>query len=684
MFIDSQFTWDYDSQMTEKSFAEYTGIEVKQFRETLLLHMGNAKKSLAERTHHKRQYDRRMNERQMQLRESKVASSKALDASLVVTECGGTKSDEHITSSSLGTYITYAVDADIRPVNDQVPFAEIPGLGIRNLALIYDCPALLVISKVIMKKRSAFRFMNDLIDKKEFHSTVKENWCMLVDGYAMFILAKRLKGMKRHLKYLNKKNGNVYDKMILNSAYREAILDEEKVLKQKTKVEWLKEGDHNSAYFHNILKGIKSKSRINFFGTNDEVFPIDMPDSLFKNKVDAEKALHMVKEVSNEEIKIALFDIDDDKALGLNGFTSKFFKSLWETVGKDLCAAVEEIFIIGKMLGELNTTLISLSAFIEWRQICDNIMLAQELMCGYLSKTKVPRFTFKVDIQKAYDIVSWNFLEFCLLKFGYHQIVIALICLVSEAYAFDFRVNVVMTELLRLLTLLTLPPRAFEIGVGLPVATCSSPQMFLMSTVVRLVNRAGEVKVFPLTDQDILERAKLEADEEVKMDNPNITMKEYIRLEEEKPRRRGKVYNWKTATYGKIWDNEDVHDLGSVETEFPTIVFNDTLTSEAALSCEPTVSSLNNDEIGFRISFDESNDEDYMVIFDKNSFSYKIIYVNNLKKDSENDNDKVNIPLLSLPKPTVSYFDDLNFFKYFENEFPAIVYNDAQTSKSDF
>ncbi|GJZ55215.1 hypothetical protein Tco_0610408 [Tanacetum coccineum] len=47
--------------------------------------------------------------------------------------------------------------------------------------------------------------------------------------------------------------------------------------------------------------------------------------------------------------------------------------------------------------------------------------------------------------------------------------------------------------------------------------------------------------------------------------------------------RRDKVYNWETATYGKIWDNEDVHDLGSVETEFPAIVFNDTLTSEAAL-----------------------------------------------------------------------------------------------------
>ncbi|GKD16786.1 hypothetical protein Tco_1205944, partial [Tanacetum coccineum] len=59
----------------------------------------------------------------------------------------------------------------------------------------------------------------------------------------------------------------------------------------------------------------------------------------------------------------------------------------------------------------------------------------------------------------------------------------------------------------------------------------------------------------------------------VKIDDSNITIEEYIRLEEENARRCGKVYNWETATYGKIWDNEDVHDLGSVETEFPSIVF---------------------------------------------------------------------------------------------------------------
>ncbi|GKB12305.1 hypothetical protein Tco_0846228 [Tanacetum coccineum] len=144
------------------------------------------------------------------------------------------------------------------------------------------------------------------------------------------------------------------------------------------------------------------------------------------------------------------------------------------------------------------------------------------------------------------------------------------------------------------------------------------------------------------------------------MDDPNITMEEYIRLEEEKAQKRGKVFNWKLLT----------------------IAFNDEVSSEKTLSGVPTVSSLD-DETDFRISFDNSDDEDYTVIFDKNSFSYKIVSTNDLKMYSENDNKKVNMPSLRSPEPTVSCFDDLDFFKDFENEFPAIVYNNAQTSKSD-
>ncbi|GJV35601.1 hypothetical protein Tco_1408078 [Tanacetum coccineum] len=94
------------------------------------------------------------------------------------------------------------------------------------------------------------------------------------------------------------------------------------------------------------------------------------------------------------------------------------------------------------------------------------------------------------------------------------------------------------------------------------------------------------------------------------MDDSNITMEEYIRLEEEKL----------------------VGMVRSIETEFPTIVFDDTFTSQVALSCEPTVSPLNDNQINFRISFGESNDEDYT-----------IFYPNKLKSDEDNYDKKVGV-----------------------------------------
>ncbi|GJU43222.1 hypothetical protein Tco_1200488 [Tanacetum coccineum] len=158
------------------------------------------------------------------------------------------------------------------------------------------------------------------------------------------------------------------------------------------------------------------------------------------------------------------------------------------------------------------------------------------------------------------------------------------------------------------------------------------------------------------------------------MDDPNITMEEYIRLEEEKAQRHGQTFNWQTAMFGKVENYEDEDDYSiDFETEFPAIVFDNTLTE---ILSEPMVCPPNENEADFRISLDESDDEDYTVIFDENLFSYKIISINDLKTDS-----RIDKPLS--PNPTVDYFDDLDYFKDFKNEFPAIIYNDGLTSKSD-
>ncbi|GJU41924.1 hypothetical protein Tco_1194881 [Tanacetum coccineum] len=61
----------------------------------------------------------------MQMQKGKVNMGKALDVGLVVTESSGTKSDKQDTSSISGNDTTHAVDAYIRPGNDQEPLAEV-------------------------------------------------------------------------------------------------------------------------------------------------------------------------------------------------------------------------------------------------------------------------------------------------------------------------------------------------------------------------------------------------------------------------------------------------------------------------------------------------------------------------------------------------------------------------------
>ncbi|GKC14322.1 hypothetical protein Tco_1011104, partial [Tanacetum coccineum] len=95
-FIDSKFTLDYDSQMTDTYFVEHTGLE----------------------------YERRVNKRQMQIQESKTDTGKALDANLVDTESIRTYSTVQDDSSRSGND-TDADDADIKPIYDEEPMSEV-------------------------------------------------------------------------------------------------------------------------------------------------------------------------------------------------------------------------------------------------------------------------------------------------------------------------------------------------------------------------------------------------------------------------------------------------------------------------------------------------------------------------------------------------------------------------------
>ncbi|GJZ33992.1 RNA-directed DNA polymerase, eukaryota, reverse transcriptase zinc-binding domain protein [Tanacetum coccineum] len=265
---------------------------------------------------------------------------------------------------------------------------------------------------------------------------------------------------------------------------------------KKAKIDWLSERDKNSKFFHYVLKGRAHRSKIEtvndengirhdgaqvaeqfvkhfqiFLGKAVAVEDFEL-GSLKSKTVSEEDAEIMIMNVSDMEIKEALFDICDNKAPGPNGNSAKFFKSAWNVIKKDVCDAIKEFFRSGKLLGEVNATLITLvpksktpqkmsdyrpiaycntlymiiskiltnriksalfklvspcqSAFIPERQITDNILLTQELLRGYNWKKGARRVALKINIQRAYDTtaaftISINSDRACEdLKFKYH------------------------------------------------------------------------------------------------------------------------------------------------------------------------------------------------------------------------------------------------------------------------
>ncbi|GJS75909.1 RNA-directed DNA polymerase, eukaryota, reverse transcriptase zinc-binding domain protein [Tanacetum coccineum] len=240
-------------------------------------------------------------------------------------------------------------------------------------------PAVLKIPKGMVKRKKSFRFSNFVTEKKEFLPTVKRVWDTDIDGHMMYKVVKKLKLMKHSLNNLSWENGNIFDRVInlrnrlkesqarVNSnphdeeikdesgkilnEYYEALKDENSLLMQKAKIEWLRDGDRNTSFFHKIIKGRKHKGRImsvcnekgdrfenekvaeqfvmhfqEFLGKKDLVteFPTDL--MMFPNKLSSDEAFCLSRDVNEVEVKNAMFDINDAKAPGPDGYTTSTTK----------------------------------------------------------------------------------------------------------------------------------------------------------------------------------------------------------------------------------------------------------------------------------------------------------------------------------------------------------------------
>ncbi|CAH9101392.1 unnamed protein product [Cuscuta europaea] len=205
------------------------------------------------------------------------------------------------------------------------------------------------------------------------------------------------------------------------------------------------------------------------------------------NTIDQSLFDSLISPVTDLEIKEALFDIGNDKAPGPDGYSLAFFKSNWGKVGEDVCAAVKEFFDSDNMLKQVNHTIVALipktthspsvsdfrpisctnvtykiitkilasrlgpclssvvhpsqGAFVDGRLMTDNIFLAQELVRGYARKRVSPRCMIKVDIRKAYDTISWAFLEKVLRGIGLPNVFVNWIMECVSTSSFSISIN---------------------------------------------------------------------------------------------------------------------------------------------------------------------------------------------------------------------------------------------------
>ncbi|XP_021767727.1 uncharacterized protein LOC110732117 [Chenopodium quinoa] len=76
-------------------------------------------------------------------------------------------------------------------------------------------------------------------------------------------------------------------------------------------------------------------------------------------------------------------------------------------------------------------------AFVSRRSILDNILICQDMLKAYYNKRKTPWCTIKVDLRKAYDFVSWEFIQGMMyaLKFPTHFISWVMQCVTTPTFS---------------------------------------------------------------------------------------------------------------------------------------------------------------------------------------------------------------------------------------------------------
>ncbi|VFQ79921.1 unnamed protein product [Cuscuta campestris] len=207
---------------------------------------------------------------------------------------------------------------------------------------------------------------------------------------------------------------------------------------QKVKTNLIIEGDKCTKYFHAMMRKHHALNSIPFITTEQGGVTTSM-DEISDQFIGYYNNLFgtTTQEGLYGRGQRSPFSIGNETP-GPDGFTPAFFKSKWNIVGQSLCEAVEEFFRSGRLLKEINHATVALipkvkenpgvkdfrhiacsnvtykvitkilsnrmshilpgiidsaqAAFVEGRNIMDNVLLTQQLVRRYARKITAPKY----------------------------------------------------------------------------------------------------------------------------------------------------------------------------------------------------------------------------------------------------------------------------------------------------
>jgi hypothetical protein len=277
---------------------------------------------------------------------------------------------------------------------------------------------------------------------------------------------------------------------------------------QKSRSQWIADGDRNTKYYHSKTIIRRRKSKISSLGNNignwiDEPnalkelvrqFYLDLfsDDSMVREQMVSRNTYpskvenHQNRLTSNigfMECKKALFEMGPYKAPGEDGYPTLFFQHCWDTIANSLFRYVNQVWVNPSLISVINNTLLVMipkidkpefvsqfrpiylcnvvykiiskvivnkikpllneiispfqSSFIPGRNIHHNIIVAQEMVHS-MSRMKGQKvfMSIKIDLEKVYDRLNWNFIVNCLeeCKFPGKLIEVIRHCITSPSY----------------------------------------------------------------------------------------------------------------------------------------------------------------------------------------------------------------------------------------------------------